>query len=488
MVAFPTSLRADSAPFRTTPGTQWVPAGPAADRLIYLGFADDLSEYQNGLAAHVIDFPALPAAATVDNNIIADTGLYITARNSESGLFDLDFTHATIFSEIPFSLGHDGIAGAQCPTFNDVATDCPGAAMTSRQSIAHLIDKAAFITTAPTIAGNANPLDNPISPGQALLHSGLPFNAQNPPVNPVGCPSTTQVCATGTATGSYTTTAMNFFGISYSVTLGGVCGWDLLNSAHTSAGQACQSAYKYGSDSSTKGIVNAAKTNPDFCDAAAHLQAAGLGTGVSTTDCHLLGFAPLPGGASTITFVVRSDSPPRLLLGDTLAARMCELINGAGTTSCAQITVSHQSLGQVISTVFSTRSVLLDWHMYTSDRSYGFTLEDPIELAAGTFGSVIEGDYNSAFSSSGCVATQKAVTFASNYIYWCNANYDTASNNMFGVVGQRAPTYSLAIQQAQVAMDILGSHVATIPIWSGAAQFGYNKDQTNVNDATGAGP
>jgi hypothetical protein len=193
---------------------------------------------------------------------------------------------------------------------------------------------------------------------------------------------------------------------------------------------------------------------------------------VSTAaDCHVLGFAPLAGGAASITFVVRSDSPPRLLLGDTLAARMCELINGAGTTTCSQITVSHQTIVQALSTVFGTRSVLLDWHMYTAGWGLSSQFDQLFAL------------YNTAFSSSGCVSTQHTVSFGQDYIYFCNANYDAATNAM-----EFANSYSVAVQQAQVAMDIFGSHVATIPIWSGAIQFGYVVGWTNVNDATGVGP
>jgi len=196
-----------------------------------------------------------------------------------------------------------------------------------------------------------------------------------------------------------------------------------------------------------------------------------LASAKSATDCHLTNFAPLAGGASTITFVVRSDSPPRLLLGDTLAARMCELINGAGTTTCSQITVSHQTIVQALSTVFGTRSVLLDWHMYTAGWGLGSQFDQLFAL------------YNTAFSSSGCVTTQHTVAFGQDYTYFCNAAYDTATNAM-----EFASSYSVAVQQAQIAMDIFGSHVATIPIWSGAIQFGYVVGWTNVNDATGVGP
>ena len=37
-------------------------------------------------------------------------------------------------------------------------------------------------------------------------------------------------------------------------------------------------------------------------------------------------------------------------------------------------------------------------------------------------------------------------------------------------------------------MDVFGSHVATIPIWSGVIQFGFVIGWTGINDATGVGP
>jgi hypothetical protein len=446
-------------PLRMCPGTQWYPAGPSIDKLQMNIYTDEVSEYQNGLQGGQIDLTDWTVPATLSSAIAATgSGLFLSDANSEFGMFDIDFNHAQSFFGIADHFGQDGFT-----TTN--------AAINFRQGIAHLIDKAAFITAAPTIAGKANVLDNALPPGQGILHSGLTFNAQNPPSPSTCAPSTTQACATGTATGSYTTTAVDANGVSSSVTVGGVCGWDLLSAQHVTAGQICQSAYKYGSDSSTNGIVNAASTNPDFCDAAAHWQAAGLGTGVSTVDCHLLGFAPLAGGASSIIFVIRSDSPPLLLLGDTLAARMCELTNGAGTTTCSQITVSHQTIVQALSTVFATRSVLLDWHMYTASWRLGSQFDQLFAL------------YNNRFSSSGCVSSQPNVAFGADYVYWCNASYDAATNNL-----EFANSYSVAVQQAQVAMDVFGSHVATIPIWSGAIQFGYVIGWIGVSNAVGVGP
>ncbi len=243
IIAFPATVKADRAPLRTTPGTQWSPAGPSIDKLQINVYTDELAEYQNGLQGHQIDLTDWTVPVPVSSTILATgSGFYLTDPNSEFGMFDIDFNHAQVFFGIADHFGQDGFA-------------TPNQAINFRQGIAHLIDKAAFILAAPTIAGKANVLDNALPPGQGILHSGLPLNAQNPPVTPVGCPSTTLVCATGTATGSYTIQAVDASGVTQTTTASGVCGWDLLNSAHTSAGQTCQSAYKYASDSSTNGIV-----------------------------------------------------------------------------------------------------------------------------------------------------------------------------------------------------------------------------------------
>src|SRR3989442_13367471 len=88
LIAFPATVKPDSAPLRTTPGTQWFPAGPNIDKLQMNIFTDELSEYQNGLQGHQIDLTDWTVPATVSSSISGSgSGLYLTAANSEFGMF-----------------------------------------------------------------------------------------------------------------------------------------------------------------------------------------------------------------------------------------------------------------------------------------------------------------------------------------------------------------------------------------------------------------
>ncbi len=437
------SAHGDSAPVRLTGGTRWAPAGPASDKLQIQVYSNDSAEF-NALLANPpqLDLTDSPIPKSLLPTLSGDSRFYVTAPNPEFDMLGIDFNHANIF----FGIIND--------TFGN---SLPG--IQFRQGVSHLIDKQAFVNN---IVGSGSPLDNPLPSGQSVLHSGLPLNSQNPP-SPAGCtPSTSTVCASGTSTVSYTVAYTTTGGFTGSYNIGGVCNWDSLNSQFLSGGQSCSNAFHYGSTGDANGMVSVGSV--DFCDAADHFIAAGLATS-KAGNCVLAGWK----GSASITFVVRSDSPTRLALGDALAGRMCDLIGLGGVGSGCPVSVSHQTYLQTGSSVLSTSIVLRGWHMYTSGWSLNSQFDQLFSL------------YNSRFASSACGG--KNAPFGQDYGYFCNATLDRFTSML-----ESNGTLSGAIASAQIALDILGNHTASIPVWSNAAQFAYLKGWTGVNDATGYGP
>jgi len=148
---------------------------------------------------------------------------------------------------------------------------------------------------------------------------------------------------------------------------------------------------------------------------------------------------------------------------------MCELFNGAGTTSCTQVNAFQGNIAQAVPAVFSTSSVQLGWHLYTGGWSLSSQFDQFFRL------------YNGQFASSPCGGGNAA--FAQNYIYYCRVDYDHVSRML-----EFNDTVSGAVASAQLAMQILGKTLAVIPIWSSAIEIPYQKGWTGVNDATGVGP
>ncbi len=443
----------------SSPFTQWVPAGPQMDKLLITIYAGEGSEY-SGLLNNQLDLTDSPAPSSIQPTIQGDPRFYLIAPNAEFGMFDIDFNHAATMFNIPGTYGADG------PTATTQAIHF-------RQGIAHLIDKNAFI--ANVLGGKAQTIDNPLPPGQGVLHSGLDTTAATNP-----CSGATAAYQVDQATGLSICPIGSDPNPVYN--LGGVCSWDSA-AGKTVAGHAvgtgCVSAFREGIDpagSDGVGIVKADPTNKDYCDAAVHWVLAGLASSIAP-DCSLNGFFTATG---SITFVVRSDSAPRLALGDALVARMCQLIHGdTFTGGCPEIIVPHLLISQVIIDVFPacTTSACtapnVSWGMYTA--GWGLTATFDQEWAL----------YNSRFAgvSTGTPCNGDGSIHGQDYIHFCNARHDTLTNGV-----EFALDAGHSIANLQAAMEIFGNHTATIPIWSGANQFGYLKGWTGVSDAKGVGP
>ncbi|HZY93312.1 MAG TPA: hypothetical protein VFE98_00415 [Candidatus Bathyarchaeia archaeon] len=423
-------VRADPAPpAPSDPTTQWSPAGPMVDKLLINTYADEFAEWTDLKAnppnLDLTDWALTPTdlpspCPTPSTAILCDSRFYVTAPVANFGLFGLNFNHANTFFGINFASGSDT---------SPQATQ----AINFRQGVAHLVDRAAFISK--VLGGFGSTMDNPLPPGQGVSHSGLPFDSTCLPQP--GC------------TGAYSLGGFN---------LQGVCAWDTLNPT------TCISAFHRTSDTSdANGIVNVGQ--PDFCDAADHWIAAGLATG-KNADCTLIGFTQL---ASSITFFVRSDSSPRLRMGDSLAQRMCQLINGAAALTCSQVIVSHQNIQNTRPVVFDTSRQHLDWHLYTMGWLLSATPDQIWAL------------YNSQFAGQWCGGP--AGNVAPNYGYFCNPSFDKYNSMV-----EFNSTTNGAIAALQVAQEIYGKHVVSIDLFAQSEQFAYLKGWTGVNNAKGIGP
>ncbi len=434
------------------PDNQWVPAGPMVDKILVTTYSDETAEF-TALKGNAIDesdwtLSQVDAPTTCPSGTAIACDVRFWANQAQGigqvasyGMFGIDFNHANTFFGINFGFGKD-------------SNPQNAAAINFRQGVAHLIDRQQVVST--QFGSLANSMDNPLPPGQSFAHSGLPIDTTSQGTGgigpyPFGGYSLQGVCGDPSAP-----TTVN-------------SGWDSLDGQFRALGQVCKSAFKYGTDSvDSAGIVTASAANADFCDAARHWVAAGLGTGLNA-DCSIANFAPLAGGASSITFIVRRDNLPRFNIGQALASRMCQLIHGATSgNTCAEIVVNLLSIQETRPIVFATNVIHLDWHMYTLGWGLGATPEQVWAL------------FNSAFAGNACGGVPGP--FGTNYIYFCNAGFDHF-NNMI----EFNSTNAGAIASLQKADEIFGQHTASIDIYAQNDVFAYRKEWRGMVIAKGIG-
>jgi hypothetical protein len=280
-----------------------------------------------------------------------------------------------------------------------------------RQGIAHMIDKTVFAASDPGIpTGGGVPIDNPVSTSSAgglLSPDSCLYDNRNIPgwhnqTNTAG-----SLCSVGAGSGT------NIGGGSYHLgTAAGADGFTWLQ----------------------------APGSPDLNEAAAHFVLAGVATGcdggtgaascLTSLDSKLSGVGAPTCSTPSCSFFVRNDNPPRLDLGNGLAASICYILTGTyGTPGCAPLGVTDGPITAFPGFTTSTTSEATTWGMYTAAYT-GLTFYD---------GSLFFG-YNSAFVSgigsnqvvgggpcaNGAVPTQAA----SNYMYLCNSNYDALSTQL----------------------------------------------------------
>src|SRR5712692_475132 len=384
-------------------------------------------------AVDIPDVPIPPAAVT---QICSNPSFLCTAPVPFSGYFELEFHLDQNFWGCQMNFGNSACG------------------VSIRQGIAHGLDKNVFVNV--ELGGTGVAIDNPVPSSVNLV-----------PPDP--------------------------------------CAWD---STHVHSGSNCVvaapggTAYRLATAATGSGCTNTPSFaytpgcgTPDFCAAADHFIAAGLATGKNSLTCVLTGIQAIV-TSFPIQFFVRSDDIARLHMGNSYAQFVCALFTGAFTTGCG-INGSSTNIVTVIPgpvTAFpgfttSTNSVALTWWVYTA----GFT-------DVQTFDASLYYLYNSKFVSGipaiqppngPCSSQSVPSSSASDYMYLCNPNYDSISNQMeFApclnapgdpTPGSPTPTFSNCPSTTQLTatsasyqtQDLFGQNAFTIPVWTQTNRFAY---------------
>jgi hypothetical protein len=374
--------------------------------------------------------------------IAQNPNLYVTSPVTQHGYFELDFNLANNYWGINMNFGNDP-NGVQL-----------------RQGIAHLINKTSFTANDASIAGISSPNDNPIPLNSSF--AGTVLTTPNPCGWDTLFPQSGSQCVNGSKGGT-----------AYNCRIGAACPSGTLGLVPPHAWQA-----QIGS--------------ADFCAAATHFRDA-LNNGVLTSskgvhlnaNCELL--APgqstvMVGWPSNVTqnapnIFVRFDDPARLDLGLGYAQEICALWTGNYTTGCPQFfSMTQGPITSFCGFLNSPNGLNRCWWMYTAGFRDIFPFDDSLYFG-----------YNSKFVSGGpfdhppCASTTPSST-PNNYMYLCNASYDTASSQM-----EFASNLSAAFTSATSAMNVFGQGAYTIPVWTGSDRFGYLNNWQRVINGDGVG-
>ena len=408
------------------PNVSWIPAGPAFNTYTTPVFTDENSEFV------CLQTPT-PCIDLTDWPL--SPGLLSQLVPSQ-GFFVTSPISAKEYFELEFHLGTN-FWGCQMNFGNSAC------GVQIRQAIAHLVDKTAFTSTQSDIAGLATPNDNPYPPSTGL-----------PQPNP--------------------------------------CSWDPLfheTGTNCQVGAPGGTAYHLAAATGVTYPWQPALGSPDFCAAAKHLIAAGIATGNNTSSCVLTGISSAA-SANPVNVFPRSDSPPRLELGNGIGQELCGLFTGTFSTGCSPyVSVTPGPITSFPGFTTSTTTVSQTWNIYTA----GFTnvLAFDQSLFLGYHSRFVSG-IPSIIQPNGPCSSSAVPTFsAGNYMYLCSSSYDAFSNQMeFSPClnapgdpfpGQITPTFANCPSTAQLTStsagyktaDLFGQNAFTIPIWSGQNQYAY---------------
>jgi hypothetical protein len=423
----------------------WYPAGPAMNTELTPIFSDPNTEYtcfQSTTCSPQIDFTDSPCSPAVCATLNSSPNFLTTALVPQTGYYEIQFMLANNFWGCNFSYGNSA-CGIQI-----------------RQGIAHMIDKTAFTSNQPDIVTQSTPIDNPLpttTAGGLLSPNPCTYDAQ--------FPQSGTNCVVGSPGGS-----------AYHI-----------NAAAGANG--FQWLYAPGS--------------ADLNAAAQHFVNAGLATGFNPSTSVLTGISSAV-ASSPIGIFVRNDDPPRLSLGQSLAEEICYLFTGtySAIPSCVSGATTYLTVTPGPSTAFpgfftSTTAVNLNWWMYTAAYSYVPFFDDSLYFT-----------YNSRFVSgipadqppSGTCSTQAVPTLsAANYMYQCNASYDSLSSQMEAApcisalgdpiqgatsnfptspgMGLCPNTSQLSARSAGIQAEAnFGAGVFTLPVFERSVQFGYRNN------------
>jgi hypothetical protein len=444
-------------------GEYWVPGGPAEDTLTATIFTDEAAEFTDIQSASPhIDLTDWPLTPDLIGPFTTSSNFLITSTVSEAGYFEIQFMLANNFWGCDFNLGN-----APC-------------GVQIRQGIAHMIDTAKFVANEPSISGQAVALDTPIPSDNV---GSLP--TANPCAWDASFPQTGSNCVVGAP-----------------------------------GGTAYRLANATGADFASWLQAPGSK---DLDAAAAHFVAAGIASGcdggtgtascVSSTDSRLSGISSAA-ATHTSSFAIESDNPPRLHLGEGIAAQICYLFMGSYTAPCLPYLSTRLVCPGCVPESFpgmttSTTGVSLSWGIYTASYS---SPTGPLP-----FDSYLYFRYNSRFVSGipsiqppngPCASSAAPTVSAPDYMYLCNTTYDSLTSQMeFApyltlpgcdpVVGSALNNNTLvacptsqpsAIGAGVMAEDQFGKNAYTIPVFEQTAQFGYlNNGWIRVINNVGAG-
>src|SRR5260370_33491646 len=350
------------------PVEKWYPGGPAMDTELVLIFTDQVAEFTDLQSAtpHIdlTDEPLFPSPCPIPD--LCGGNFFITSSVSLHRYYDIQFMLVNNFWGCDFNFGNSN-CGVQ-----------------TRQGIAHLIDKAKFAASEPSLAGLATSLDNPLPPKNGGLL----------PPNP--------------------------------------CAWD---TSFPQSGSNCVvespggTAYHLANATGADGYVwLPAPGSRDLNAAAQHFVNAGIALGFNSTTSQLTGISAAA-AQHTVNFFIRNDDSPRLHLGDSLSAEICYLFTGSYTVPCTPyLSTIHGPFSAFPGFVTSTTDITQSWEMYTGAFSDVFPFDASLYYI-----------YNSRFVS-GIPSVQppnrpsSSVSVpsysAANYMYLCNPNYDSLTSHM----------------------------------------------------------
>ncbi len=470
-------------------------------------FTDENAEFLNMSSPtpgiDMMDWPLTPAQ--INTLSISSSNYYVTAPVAEHTYYEIEFDMSNNFWGCSFSFGsaanNPGVPPSDCGSH-------------IREAIAHMIDKSVFVSTESSIAGKSVAIDNPVPPSDGLA---VP--------NPCGWdtlyPGTSSAnCVVGPSPGVVGGTAFNCIAAAAPCPVGAVTPATGLCGTETSPA-ACNFPWMrpFGS--------------PDFCAAAQHFIAAELAAGMDN-NCVLTGLSSAI-TAHPFSFTIRSDSAVRLDMGVGISQTICAVFNGGFTDGCIQGSstssciesrstsflpgaifcendMGPQTAFQGYTTCKSTTSnsctPSYDWWMYTAGFGGAFPYDVPLYYT-----------YNSLLvSSPGALGptclSQTTTAAAPDYMYLCNASYDTWSSAMefaacpsapgdpvagsstnaiagtcLGASGTcpSTPAACSAFSAGFEAENLFGQGAYTLPVYAPSDRFGYLSNWNRVINSVGFG-
>ncbi len=218
----------------------------------------------------------------------------------------------------------------------------------------------------------------------------------------------------------------------------------------------------------------------DFCAAADHMLAAGIGVTAVGGAClgnaayHLVPTAAML--ASPVRMMVRSDDPRRNNLGTGLHNTFRALFGAAAVTAPSFGTIAQ--LGDIVF-VTEPLGAMDDWDTYTGGWGLGGPFPDHLYPL-----------YNSVFASDVCTGNPADLNGEPlNYGFYCLTNP--------GTTGGSFDDWSLAALQTDVpatfidvtlkAFDEWGQHVGNIPVYSRGSRFVALRDMAGIVNQRGFG-